>query len=83
MAKKQPRYMINGKEYTLQGIRTLVKPYWKHFKVIQDAYDNGVLRIEKQMEKELGYPFELYCDDGCVGIGSYDRKIPLIHGDEL
>ncbi|MFH1134308.1 MAG: hypothetical protein V1735_07530 [Nanoarchaeota archaeon] len=60
-------------------------PYWKKCREVTEEYSDRILKLEAQMRKELGNDQLMFfwCDDGIVGIGTEDRKMPLIHDTEL
>ena len=61
-----------------------LKPYWKLYEGTNEVYEHHLAEIERLMSNKLGKELEFFrSDDGICGIGSVDRKFPLIHDEEL
>lgn len=62
-----------------------LQPFWKRFKELQNQYYTKIAILETEMEiktKIKGVEF-FFCDGECAGIGNIDRKLKLIHNQEL
>lgn len=65
-------------------IKTL-QPFWKRFKELESQYHTKIAILETEMEDKIkikGIEF-YFCDGECAGIGTVDRKLKLIHNQEL
>lgn len=61
--------------------KSLIKKYFAELGDIEDKYFANVSMLEGQMKEETGIDgIEFFWVDGyVVGIGTEDRKLPLIH----
>jgi len=52
---------------------------------MRDKFHSKLWRLEKKTERETGIRGVefFWCDNEIVGIGTYDRVMPLIHDTEL
>jgi len=66
---------------------SISKKYTKLYTNAEDDFNEKILILEKEMQKETGVKdIEFFCSDGAlVGIGtpSCPKKMKLIHSEEL
>jgi hypothetical protein len=62
-----------------------LKPYWKEAILLECEYIGKLYSLEQKMSIESGIKdLEVFFSDGTmVGIGDYNRKMRLIHAEEI
>lgn len=61
-----------------------LKKYWKALQLLEEDFSIRVSALENIMEDKTGIEgIEFYWCDGYCGIGTADKKMKLIHQDEL
>jgi len=76
------------KQYPIKVDKKLIvklQPFWKKLQQLEDAYDQQVLNLEKEMEQSTKIEgIEFFMSDGYFcGIGNADKTMRLIHDEEL
>lgn len=74
------KYLIKVNKKLLKRLKII----WKGFKLTENKYWSDIHKLEEDFKKEFGIDIEFfYCDNECVGIGNYERTMPLIHREKL
>lgn len=77
------------KKYTVKPTKKqldIIKTYWRELESITSVYYDNVDILELAMEtktKIKGIEFFKSDDGGYVGVGTVDRKMKLIQGEDL